>query len=717
MMRGVIHTAVAKPDSKVLSGAVARIVNLGKEGFGVIMSEALLSNPIQFARQYWHEVAHANESKVDLGKFSRDSVVAKEAASVKHKEMSIVLGYPLNRTDSALTDEGTTFASELHAQAVALYMSHPDLLKEQMPQTYKLIEDTHGRFQNAGNESVRGTSTGRGSSMAGTGQGVQSEQPRVGETQTPDGRGDRPAEGGAQPEGNSQQKVAPKLPTNQKAFFLNKLKTAQPASPRHGQAIKDALAIISGTKEGDVYAALDKVFSNSEYLGASVAKPEAVENEYDAAEYEGYAEQDLEAFEARMNEGLGEQAPAPVTESSPAQQLQTYLDQHGGKDAFWDGAAKAALKSGDEKRIAGALAAAKKKFGSPVAAASTTAASRPNAQQAKPETLTQAQRNERIAAATAALDKMLGPKIGKMFADSFADGSSGSWTAETTRNVIRIALNGNVMGTAFHESIHELFDILKKNGGGNVIATLEKAAMNPMMQKRLRRALEGHPEAIDQLGTPEEAVAFMFQFWTLDPSGFPLGPQTKSTFEKIKDFLAKVLAVFSEDARNYVRGLKIAEAETQMLEDILGAFSEGALANDATRSAVVSKLASAPVAFQRPRHSYSRRHSSHGVVQTGSCNGSDNRDADCVKVHLCKRSGSFPGRHRINWQNSALLDPAHPSQTSCPTSRTISSKFCKRCSAPVIFTPRESRRFSRPICLSTRLVQSRCRCCPCRPSN
>ena len=141
------------------------------------------------------------------------------------------------------------------------------------------------------------------------------------------------------------------------------------------------------------------------------------------------------------------------------------------------------------------------------------------------------------------LHKMLGDKIKVEFVDAFEDMSSGEWSAEDTGNVIRIALNGDVLGTGFHEAIHELFDMLRKHGGEKIINQLQQAAMSPMMQRRLERMLDGHPEAIAQLKNKEEAVAFMFQFWMLDPSGFQLGSQTKTIMQKIGNMLAKVLAL------------------------------------------------------------------------------------------------------------------------------------------------------------------------------
>ncbi|MGB4896826.1 MAG: hypothetical protein WBP57_00195, partial [Ignavibacteria bacterium] len=102
--------------------------------------------------------------------------------------------------------------------------------------------------------------------------------------------------------------------------------------------------------------------------------------------------------------------------------------------------------------------------------------------------------------------------------------SSGSWTPGQVMNTIKLALNGDVIGAAFHESFHEFVSILKKNGADKAIAVMERAAMSPIMQRKLERLLDGHPEAIKQLATPEEAAAFMYQFGSAGK--LPIGPET-----------------------------------------------------------------------------------------------------------------------------------------------------------------------------------------------
>jgi hypothetical protein len=168
------------------------------------------------------------------------------------------------------------------------------------------------------------------------------------------------------------------------------------------------------------------------------------------------------------------------------EQLQTYLDEHGSKNAAWAGAAKRALAKNDETQIKNTLAAAKKQFGG----------SKKSEQQAKTSAS-----DEQIATAKANILKTIGEKINVEFEKMDVD--SGEWTPGQVLNTIKLALNGDVVGASFHESFHEFVSILKKNGGAKSVAILERAAMNPLMQRKLERALDGHPEAQAQLKTPD----------------------------------------------------------------------------------------------------------------------------------------------------------------------------------------------------------------------
>ncbi len=166
--------------------------------------------------------------------------------------------------------------------------------------------------------------------------------------------------------------------------------------------------------------------------------------------------------------------------------------------------------------------------------------------------------------------------------------SSGSWTPGQVMNTIKLALNGDVIGAAFHESFHEFVSILKKNGGDKAIAVMERAAMSPLMQRKLERLLDGHPEAIKQLAIPEEAAAFMYQFWSAGK--LPIGPETTTLFQKIKKFLKKVAGVFSETFRKEVEAMSREDIASGAAEQLMREFSNGKLADSTTRAAVVDAL-------------------------------------------------------------------------------------------------------------------------------
>lgn len=177
--------------------------------------------------------------------------------------------------------------------------------------------------------------------------------------------------------------------------------------------------------------------------------------------------------------------------------------------------------------------------------------------------------------------KTLGDSVEKGFVSLFTDGSTGKWTPQATKNAIAMALNGDVLSTAFHESFHEFMDILEKHGGGKTLSQIERVAMMPMMQAKLDRLLDGHPEAQAQLKKPDEAAAFMYQFW--QAGKLNLGPETKTIFQRFSDMIKSVLGLVSKEVRN----MHLDEIQT---EKLLKAFSNGAMVNVSERQAVVDAM-------------------------------------------------------------------------------------------------------------------------------
>lgn len=185
--------------------------------------------------------------------------------------------------------------------------------------------------------------------------------------------------------------------------------------------------------------------------------------------------------------------------------------------------------------------------------------------------------DEEIAQAREELTEALGDTVKAQFTAKLGD-ISGEWLPGLTKNLIRVAINSDVVGTTRHEALHEFFDILAKHGGEKVQELLKKVATNPMIMRQLERLLAKHPAALEQIKSdPEEAVAFMYQFWRAGL--LKLGPQAETFFQKVKQFFADVKAKITGQVRD--------EAHAEML---MAAFAKGAVKNKKDRGAVVKAL-------------------------------------------------------------------------------------------------------------------------------
>jgi hypothetical protein len=166
---------------------------------------------------------------------------------------------------------------------------------------------------------------------------------------------------------------------------------------------------------------------------------------------------------------------------------------------------------------------------------------------------------------------------------------SGAWIKRAKGNIIKLALNGDILGAAFHESLHEFFDMLRTHGAGNVTQQLEKVANNPVVIRQLNKLLKDHPGAIGQITLKdgmseaernevlEERVAYMYQFWLAGQ--LKIGPQTRSFLQRVADFLRRVFRKVSAEVRDF-----------EQAELILRAFSAGAVKDSATREAVIARM-------------------------------------------------------------------------------------------------------------------------------
>jgi len=194
---------------------------------------------------------------------------------------------------------------------------------------------------------------------------------------------------------------------------------------------------------------------------------------------------------------------------------------------------------------------------------------------------TAAGRHKAEEAAREHLTRVLGDKINVEFVKAFNDGTSGEWTKGVTVNTIRLALNSDVLGTAYHESMHEFFALLGKHGGETTQAFMKRIASNKRILNKLSQLLDGQPEAQAQLADPEEALAYLYQFWKAGL--ISLGPETKSWFQKTADFLRGVLGMVTDEMR--------AEQDLLQAEFVLAAFDSGRFSRDDTgRQKLVDKI-------------------------------------------------------------------------------------------------------------------------------
>lgn len=194
---------------------------------------------------------------------------------------------------------------------------------------------------------------------------------------------------------------------------------------------------------------------------------------------------------------------------------------------------------------------------------------------------TAAGRHKAEEAAREHLTRVLGDKINVEFVKAFNDGTSGEWTKGATVNTIRLALNSDVLGTAYHESMHEFFALLGKHGGETTQAFMKRVASNKRILNKLSQLLDGQPEAQAQLADPEEALAYLYQFWKAGL--ISLGPETKSWFQKTADFLRGVLGMVTDEMR--------AEQDLLQAEFVLAAFDSGRFSrDDVGRQKLVDKI-------------------------------------------------------------------------------------------------------------------------------
>jgi hypothetical protein len=155
---------------------------------------------------------------------------------------------------------------------------------------------------------------------------------------------------------------------------------------------------------------------------------------------------------------------------------------------------------------------------------SRTPESQWNAQPAENEATTQ----EQLDAALSEIKRLLGESFPASIVDKIIGTNGERWSGEWSKEGIKVARGASdPVGTGRHEALHQVFEWLRENGGKNVVGVIENLATNGMIKRQLARLLHDSPEAIKQLDTPEEAAAFLFQFW--QAGQVTIGPKTVRT--------------------------------------------------------------------------------------------------------------------------------------------------------------------------------------------
>lgn len=179
------------------------------------------------------------------------------------------------------------------------------------------------------------------------------------------------------------------------------------------------------------------------------------------------------------------------------------------------------------------------------------------------------------------IEKVLGPKAEVIFAKMEAAGHFANISGIETIKIAIDAIDPKSVG--YHEAVHALFERLMK-ADKKAAHVLMRAAQSPTILAKLNQLLKDHPEARAQLKDPEEAAAYMYQFWAngMDRSLLNVGPETKTWFEKIKSFFRKIAAVWADDMA--------AEMDAHDAGLILDAFHNGRFADPNTVAEVLADM-------------------------------------------------------------------------------------------------------------------------------
>lgn len=159
--------------------------------------------------------------------------------------------------------------------------------------------------------------------------------------------------------------------------------------------------------------------------------------------------------------------------------------------------------------------------------------------------------------------------------------SSGQFIESPAGETLKIAIDSiDPMSKAAHEAMHAFMArLIKANPRARRI--LMNAASSPVVIAELKRLLKDHPKALKQLEDPEERVTYMYQFWSQGAEGLlPVGPETKTQFQKIKNWFRKATSWLTDNENATV---------AYRASDLLEAFHTGKYADRNEMADIMAK--------------------------------------------------------------------------------------------------------------------------------
>lgn len=171
--------------------------------------------------------------------------------------------------------------------------------------------------------------------------------------------------------------------------------------------------------------------------------------------------------------------------------------------------------------------------------------------------------------------------------------TNAEWSGEFSPTEMKILIAAgatDAVGTGRHEAMHALFKMLKDMGHPQATKVIENLATNPLIMRKLKVLLADEKAALEQLKDPEEAAAYLFQFWMAGQ--IELGPQAKTFFQQVMKWLDDIQLMLREK----VFGSKAATNEreqrrqNELAETLLAHFRDGAMAAPEGRARVQAVL-------------------------------------------------------------------------------------------------------------------------------